>query len=311
MAVYLLRKLLQTIPTILGVALLIFILFNLVGGDPTYQMLGRHATQQRIEEVRHQYGFDRPLSVQFVAYLKQIVTFDYGISYTTKQPISDMILAGVGPSLSLAVPAFFLTTVISILLALLVAYYRGRWIDKIVVVGCVFGMSLSLLAYILAGQYFLAYKLGWFPISGYESDWSERVSYVALPVLIWVAVGLGYDVRFYRTAVLEEVGQDYIRTARAKGLDERRVYLKHVLTNSMIPILTNVVIQIPLLVLGAFLLESFFGIPGIGGVTIDAIRNSDRPVIMAMTTLQSLLFIFGNLITDVLYTLVDPRVRLS
>ncbi len=310
MTVYLIRKILHAIPTIFGVALIIFVLLNVVGGDPTYQMLGRHATAQRIAEVRHEYGFDQPLPAQFLRFLKEIVTFDFGISYTTKQPISRMILQGIGPSLSLAIPAFFLTTLLSILLALLVAYHRGKFIDKFVVVACVFGMSLPLLGYILFGQYFLAFKLGWFPISGYEPDWSQRMSYVALPAIIWVMVSLGYDVRFYRTAVLEETGQDYIRTARAKGLGEKRVYLKHVLKNSMVPILTNVVIEIPLLILGAFLLESFFGIPGLGGITIDAIQNSDFPVIRAMTVLGSLLFIVGNLATDLLYTLVDPRVSL-
>ena len=176
---------------------------------------------------------------------------------------------------------------------------------------CVVGMSLPSLAYILFGQYFFAYKWGWFPISGYETDWPERFNYVLLPALIYIVVSLGYDVRFYRTAVLEEVNQDYVRTARAKGLTEPKIFFKHVLKNSMVPILTNVVIEIPLLVLGAILLESFFGIPGIGGITIDAVHNSDFPVIKAMTTLQAMLFILGNLVTDILYTLVDPRVSLK
>jgi peptide/nickel transport system permease protein len=193
----------------------------------------------------------------------------------------------------------------------LVAYFRGGWIDRIVVVLCVIGMSVSILAYILFGQYVFAYKLGWFPILGYESDWGQRFYYVALPAIIWVTVGLGYDVRFYRTAILEEVGQDYVRTARAKGLKETRVVFKHVLKNSMVPILTNVVIEIPQLILGSLLLERFFGIPGVGSLTIDALNNSDFPVIRAMTILGALLFIFGNLLTDVMYVLVDPRVSLQ
>jgi peptide/nickel transport system permease protein len=311
MFVYIVRKILNTIPTIFGVALIIFVLFNLVGGDPTYQMLGKHATQHQIEELRHEYGFDKPKIEQFGDYLKQIVTFDYGRSYATKQPISRMIQDGIGPSLTLTVPAFFLTTILAVSIGLLVAYFRGKAIDKLAVVFCVFGMSLPMLAYILFGQYFLAYKMGWFPISGFETAWPDRFEYVLLPVIIFVAVSLGYDVRFYRTAVLEEVNQDYVRTARAKGLTEPRIFFKHVLKNSMVPILTNVVIEIPLLILGAFLLESFFGIPGLGSITIDALHNSDFPVIKAMTTLQALLFIGGNLATDVLYTLVDPRVSLK
>lgn len=308
MFVYILRKLLHTIPTVFGVALVIFVLFDLVGGDPTYQMLGKHASAQQIAELRHEYGFDLPKPVQFLNYLKQIVTFDYGRSYATKQQISHMILDGIGPSLTLMVPAFLLTTVISIVVALVVAYFRGKAIDKITVILCVFGMSLPMLAFILFGQYFLAFKLGWFPISGFESSFPERFSYVALPILIYVAVHVGYDVRFYRTAIIEETTHDYVRTARAKGLDERRVFFKHVLKNSMVPIITNVVLEIPLLILGAFLLESFFGIPGLGGIIINAVNNSDFPVIKAMSTLIALIYILGNLATDICYTLVDPRV---
>jgi peptide/nickel transport system permease protein len=308
MLAYLVKKVLNTIPTLFGVALIIFVLFNMVGGDPTYQMLGKHATQQQIDELRHEYGFDQPKYVQFGQYLKQIVTFDYGRSYSTKQKISDMIVNGIGPSLSLTIPAFLITTLLAVALGLLVGYFRGKWLDKVIVIVCVLGMSVPMLAYILFGQYFLAYKWGFFPISGYESTWPDGIQYLMLPIILFVAVSLGYDVRFYRTAIIEEVGHDYVRTARAKGLSETRVFFKHVLKNSMVPILTNVVIEIPLLVLGAFLLESFFGIPGLGSITIDAIHNSDFPVIKAMTTLQAVLFIVGNLATDVLYTLVDPRV---
>lgn len=308
MLVYITRKILGAIPIIFGVALVVFLLFNLVGGDPTYQMLGKHANAKQIEELRHEYGFDRPLPIQFLHYLKQIVTFDYGRSYATKQRISKMISDGIGPSLTLTLPAFVITTGLGILISLIVAYFRGRWIDRVTVVLCIVGMSIPMLAFILFGQKFFAYHLGWFPISGYESSWPECFEFVALPVLIWVAVGLGYDVRFYRTALLEEILQDYVRTARAKGLNEPRVFFKHVLKNSMVPIVTAVVIEIPLLILGAFLLESFFGIPGLGGITINAIHNSDLPVIRAMTTLGAFLLIFGNIVTDIMYTLVDPRV---
>ena len=311
MAVYLIRKIIGAIPTLLGVALITFILFNMVGGDPTYQMLGKHATAQQVAELRHEYGFDQPLYVQFFGYLKQIATFDYGRSYATKQQISTMIWSGVSPTLTLAIPAFILTEVLAILIGLVVSYYRGKLLDKVGVVLCVIGMSLPSLAYILFGQYFLAYKLGWFPISGWDNGWAERWQYIAMPMLIWVLVSLGYDVRFFRTALLEETNQDYVRTARAKGLAEPRVFFKHVLKNSMVPIVTNVVLEIPLLVLGAFLLESFFGIPGLGNITIDAVHNSDLPVLKAMTTLTSFLMIFGNLATDIVYTLVDPRVALK
>lgn len=311
MFVFIIRRLINTIPTLFGIALLIFVLFDMVGGDPTYQMLGRHASPQQIAEVRREYGFDQPKVVQFGNYLKQIVTFDYGRSYATKQKISTMIMDGVGPSLTLMIPAFFLLQFLSISVALLVAYFRGKMIDRIGVFFCVFGMSLPMLAYILFGQYFFAYKLGWFPISGFERGFPAAFEFIALPAILYILVSLGYEVRYYRTAILEETNQDYVRTARAKGLNEPRVFFKHVLKNSMVPIITNVVLEIPLLILGAFLLESFYGIPGLGGLTITAVNNSDLPVIKAMTTFTTLLLIFGNLVTDVLYTLVDPRVSLK
>jgi peptide/nickel transport system permease protein len=308
---YIIRRLLSSIPTLIGVTLIIFVLFNMVGGNPAYTMVGRHATPAQIAEIEHEYGLDKSLPMQYVDYLKQVVTFDYGRSYATKQKISTMITDGIAPSLALAIPSFTITTILSILIGLLVAYFRGKWIDKLGVVFCVFGMSVPILAYILFGQYFFAYKLGWFEISGYDPSLEGWFRYMALPCIIWVVVSLGYDVRFYRTALLDETYQDYVRTARAKGLTEQKVFLKHVLKNSMGPIITNVIVEIPLLVTGAFLLEGFFGIPGLGGITISALHNSDFPVIKAMTTLQSILFIGGNLATDVLYTVVDPRVSLK
>lgn len=307
---YVVRKLLYTIPIVFGVALIVFTLFNLVGGDPTYQMLGKHADERAIRELRQELGLDQPKVIQFVRYLGQIATFDYGRSYTSKQQISEMIWNGVGPSLSLTIPAFTITTLISISLALLVAFYRGRWVDRLVVVLCVFGMSVPSLAFILFGQYFLAYKLGWFPISGYTAGLPGLIEYIALPAIISVVVSLGLNVRFFRTAILDEVGQDYVRTARAKGLTEKVIFFKHVLKNSMVPILTFVVIEIPFLILGSLLLESFFGIPGLGSITIDAINNSDFPVIKAMTTIGAIGFILGQLATDILYRVVDPRVQL-
>lgn len=308
---YLSRRLLYTIPILLGVALIIFCLFNLVGGDPTYQMLGKHASQAQIQELRHELGLDQSRVLQFVDYLKQIVSFDFGRSYATKQRISEMILNGIPASLSLAIPAFVVETILSLVIALLVSYFRGSLFDRVVVVMCVMGMSISSLAYILFGQYFFAYWLGLFPISGYDQDLFLRFKYVALPATIWVVVSIGINVRVFRTFMLDEVNQDYVRTARAKGLSEKFVLFKHVLKNALIPVITYVVIQIPFLITGSFLLESFFGIPGLGSITIDAIHNSDFPVIKAMTTIETLLFIFGNLLTDMLYSVVDPRVRLK
>lgn len=308
---YIVRRIFYTIPVIFGVAVIVFFLFHMVGGDPTYQMLGQNASAEQLHELRVELGLDQPYWTQFIQFLKQIITFDFGRSYATRQQISDMILEGMIPSLSLALPAFFITLVIAVLIALFVAYFRGRFFDRAVVVACVMGMSISSLAYILFFQKWFAYELGWFPVSGYGEGLFERVQYVALPALIWMTVSLGVDVRFFRTAVLDETYQDYVRTARAKGLSERQIFLKHVLKNSMVPIVTYVVIQIPFLILGSFLLEKFFGIPGLGSITIDAVSNSDFPVLKAMSILFSVLFIFGQLFTDILYQWVDPRVSLS
>ncbi len=308
---YLLRRAISSVPTVFGVALIVFLLFHFFGGDPVYLMVGKHANPQILAELRHEYGLDRPLWQQFLSFLWQIVTFDFGRSYATKQPISDMIVAGIGPTLTLAVPAFFMTTFVALGVSVAAAYYHRRMFDRVVVFLCVLGMSMSMLSYILFGQYVFAFLLGWFPISGFERGWPERVEYVMLPALIWLFVSLGYDARFFRAAILEETSQDYVRTARAKGLREEWVYFRHVLKNSMVPVVTQVVLEIPLLILGSFLLESFFGIPGVGGLTIDAVHNSDLPVIQAMTILNSLLIIFGNILTDWAYTWVDPRMRLS
>ena len=311
MFTFLIRRIIGTIPIVFGVALVVFVLFNIVGGDPALMMVGKHATAQQLADIRHEYGLDLPLYVQFGHYLRDIVTFDFGRSYATRQKISDMILNGIGPSLSLTLPAFALTTVVSVLLGLLVSYFRGRMVDRVAVFLCVIGMSIPILGYILFGQYYLAYELRLFPISGYDYSFPGRFEYIALPMLLWLFLSVGYDVRYYRTAILEETNQDYVRTARAKGLPEPRVFLKHVLKNSMIPVVTNVVLQIPLLVLGSFLFETFFGIPGLGSITIDALHNSDFPVIKTMAFVISLLLIFGNVLTDVVYALVDPRGKLS
>ncbi len=299
------------IPILLGVCLVIFFLFNVVAPDPAMIMLGKHATAKQILEVRKELGLDRPWFSQYLDIVKSSFTFDFGRSWSTKQEIVDMIKNGAIPSLTVAIPAFIIATILSIVISMFVAFYRGSLLDKMTVFVCVALMSLSSLAYILFGQWFFAFKLGWFEISGYEPVFPQIISYVALPVIIWVILEVGPDVRFYRTVVLDEVYQDYVRTARSKGLSEKVILFKHILKNAMIPIITSIIIQIPFLILGALLLESFFGIPGLGGITLNAINSSDFPVIKAMTVLSAVAFIIFSVITDVMYTLVDPRIRLK
>ncbi len=308
---YIIRRLLYVIPVVLGVCLVVFVLFNVVLGDPTQILLGKHATAAQMAEMRAELGLDQSWFIQYIDVVKSAFTFDFGRSWSTKQEIISMIKEGAIPSLTLSLPAFFIATVFSIVISLFVSFYRGGLLDKTIVLVCVGLMSVSSLVYILYGQWFFAYKLGLFEISGYEEGFPYFIPYVALPVIIWVIISLGPDVRFYRTVMLDEIYMDYVRTARAKGLSEKVILFKHVLKNAMIPIITYVIIQLPFLILGALLFESFFSIPGLGGMTLTAINSLDFPVIRAMTVLSAIAYIVFSVITDVLYTVVDPRVRLS
>lgn len=308
---YIIRRLFYLIPVILGVSLLVFILFNVVAGDPTPLLLGKHATAKQIDELREQLGLNKPLFFQYLDIVKSAFTFDFGRSWSSKQQISEIIWNRAYPSLTLTVPAFIISTIIAVLVSLLVAFHRGKGIDLFIRVFCIGGQSISVLAYILFFQWLFAYKLGWFEISGYDYSFPGFFAYTALPGLVWIVLSLGPDIRFFRTVMLDEIYQDYVRTARAKGLSEKSVLLKHVLRNAMIPIITYVVIQLPFLILGALLLESFFSIPGLGSTVLDAINSSDFPVVKAFTILSAIAYIIFNLITDVLYAMVDPRVKLE
>jgi peptide/nickel transport system permease protein len=307
---YLIRKILNIIPIILGVSLIIFVLFNLVSGDPTAVLLGKNATAKQMEELRVQLGLNKPLIEQYFDVVKSAITFDFGKSWATKRDIADMIIQGAYPSLCLTIPAFFISTVLALIISLAVAFYRGKGIDLFVRFFCIAGMSVSSLAYILGFQWLFAFKLGWFEISGFEYGFPNFIPYIALPCLIWILLSLGPDVRFFRTVILDEIYQDYVRTARAKGAPEMSILLKHVLRNALIPIITYTIIQIPFLILGALLLESFFSIPGLGGITLNALNSSDFPVIKAMAILSSVAYIVFSLISDILYSLVDPRIKL-
>jgi len=308
---YIIRRVLYVIPVLFGVTLITFVLFNLVGGNPVYQKLGKHGSEAEVRILSHEMGLDLPLAQQYLFFLKQCVTFDFGRSWSTNQQIGEMISNGIGPSLSLTVPAFVTSVLLSIVVSLALMFFRNTAIDRGIVVICLAGISISMLVYIIFFQYFLSYKAGIFPISGYDSGLVSRWRYLLLPGIIWIIVSLGADVLLYRTVMLDEVFQDYVRTARAKGLSEKFVLFKHVLKNAMIPIITNVVLEIPFLYTGSLLLENFFGIPGLGGMTVQALNNSDFPVIKAMTYIGSILYVGFNLISDICYAWVDPRVKLE
>ncbi len=308
---YSIRRLLYIIPVLLGVCFIVFFLFNVVATDPAAQQLGKHATASSIVELRKELGLDRSYFVQYLDIVKSAFTFDFGRSWSSHQKISDILMNKAGASLSLTIPAFIISMFLGISLSLFVAFYRGRLIDYATMLICIAMMSISYLVYIIVFQYVLAYEWGLFEVSGYESGFPAFIPYVALPILISVVTSLGPDIRFFRTIMLDEIYQDYVRTARAKGLSEKVILFKHVLRNALVPIITYIIIQLPFLILGALLLESFFDIPGLGGELLRALNSSDFPVIKAFTVLTAIAYMVFSLVTDIFYALADPRIKLQ
>ncbi len=312
MPAFILRRLWQMLPTMAGVVLLVFILFNWVGGDPAYLLAGKMANAEDIANIRRQLGTDQPYLTQLAIFVRQIVTFDFGNAWSTGEPVAHIIASRLGPSLTVLVPLTMAETLLGVALALGLAFVRGSLTDRLVMVACTVGMSISILVYIIVLQYGLAYRLGWFPVQGWGNSLGENLlRYASLPVLIGLAVSVAPTLRLYRSFVLDEAGQDYVRTARAKGLSERRILWVHVLRNAAIPIVTHVMANLPALLIGAFLLERFFGIPGIGREVILAVERSDFPVIKAVTIYVAAATMVFNLLTDLLYKALDPRVQLA
>ena len=312
MTAYIIRRLWQMIPTLLGVILLVFILFNWVGGDPAYVLAGKISSAEQIENIRRQLGIDQPYIVQLGIFIKQVLTGDFGASWSTNEAVSHIMATRLGPSLTVLVPLLIISTLVAIGLALGVAYVRGSLTDRAVMIVCTVGLSISILVYIIVFQYFFAYKLGWFPVQGWgDSFWQNLVVYASLPILIGLVVSIAPDLRLFRTFVLDEINADYVRTARAKGLSENRIMWVHVLRNASIPIITHVMAQLPGLLIGAFLIERFFSIPGIGREVILAVERSDFPVIKAITVYVAVATMIFTLLADLMYKAVDPRVQLK
>jgi len=311
MTAYIIRRLWQMVPTLLGVVLLVFFLFNWVGGDPAYVLAGKISNQEQIDNIRRQLGVDQPYWVQLWIFVKQILSGDFGASWSTNERISSIILTRLPASLTVLIPLTILDALIAIGLALAVAYVRGSLTDRMVMILCTVGLSISILVYIIVFQYVFAYKLGWFPVQGWgDSFWENLVRYSSLPILIGLVVSIAPSLRLYRTFVLDEINQDYVRTARAKGLSENRIMWLHVLRNASIPIITNIMASLPGLLIGAFLIERFFSIPGIGREVILAVERSDFPVIKAITVYVAVATMVFNLLADLMYKAVDPRVQL-
>ncbi len=318
---YVARRLAYGFVTVLGVLLFLFVLFFMVTApeDVARRALGEKAPPEAITQWLTNHGYDRPLfwnpeqptDTMLVEHFRRMLTFDFGRSDADDVPITRRLREGMWPSLSLTVPLFLLGLPLGIGLALLVALFRETYIDRTGVVLCVLAMSVSLLLYIIGGQYLIGKVLRWFPISGFDPRPSVILRFLALPVIIGLLSGVGENVRYYRTLFVEEIGRDHVRTARAKGAGDGRVLVRHVLRNALIPILTQVVLAIPFLFTGSVLLESFFGIPGLGAMTVEAIQGNDFATLRTMVFIGALLFIVGSILTDLSYVLVDPRVRLE
>jgi peptide/nickel transport system permease protein len=312
MTAYILRRLWQMVPTMLGVMLLVFVLFNWIGGDPAYVLAGRVSSPEQIENIRRQLGVDQPYWVQLLIFARQVVTGDFGASWATNESVAQILGTRLGPSLTVLGPLLLLDTIISVALALAVAYVRGSLTDRLVMIVCTVGLSISILVYIIVFQYVFAYRLGWFPVQGWGNDFVQNLFvYSLLPILIGLTVSIAPSLRLYRTFVLDEIYQDYVRTARAKGLSENRIMWLHVLRNASIPIITNLMATLPGLLLGSFLIERFFSIPGIGREVILAVERSDFPVIKAITVYIAFATMASNLLADLMYKAVDPRVQLK
>ncbi len=325
MIAYIIRRILYAIPILIGVNVLTFLLFFVVNSpdDMARMFLGeKHVTEEQIEDWKSERGYHQPLFynaeekgadklTKTIFYTKSVrlFVFDFGRSDSGRD-ISFDISQRMWPSLAIAVPQLIVGLLVTISLALLIAFFRGTYIDYWAVVICVALMSISSLFYIIGGQFVMGKILRVVPISGFEEG-VFGIKFLILPVLIGIVGGIGSSTRWYRTIFLEEINKDYVRTARAKGISEQMVLFKHVLRNAMIPILTGVVVILPLLFMGSLITESFFGIPGLGSYTIDAINRQDFSIVRSMVFLGAVLYIIGLLLTDISYTVVDPRVRLN
>ena len=325
MTAYIIRRLIYGVFVLIGVNVLTFALFFFVNSpdDVARAQLGaKRVTPEAVEKWKRERGYHKPLFLNekstgigrvtetvFFDKSVRLFAFQFGASDQGRN-IGYDISTRMWPSLAVQMPAFVIGLAVYITFALLMAFFRATYIDFWGVVLCVLMMSISALFYIIGGQFIFGKLWNLVPISGYDSGF-DAIKFLALPVLIGIISGIGGNARWYRTIFLEEINKDYVRTARAKGLSEVRVLFRHVLQNAMIPILTGVVVVIPLLFMGALITESFFGIPGLGSYTIDAISQQDFAIVRAMVFLGSVLYIIGLILTDISYTLVDPRVRFS
>ncbi len=321
---YLLRRILYSVPILLGVVLLTFVLFFAAQTpkDLARKVLGQNAREEAKLEWIHRRGYDKPLlfntqpgaallDSQFCNFVNRLAHFDLGLSDKTGESLNEKFAEGAVPSLCITLPAFLVGICLSVGLALYQVFVRESVLDRLGTFICVALMSVPAMVYIIFGQSVLTLALNWFPVSGFSREGFSSAKFLIMPVILMVVMRLGSEVRLYRAIFIEEIGQDYIRTARAKGVSNPRLLLTHVLKNGMIALITLVVAQLPMLILGSLLIESFFGIPGLGGMLFNAFQQGDLAIVQAMVFITSLLYIIGLTLTDILYAAVDPRIRLS
>ena len=309
---FVLNRIVHGLLLILGVTLVSFMLMVWFGPDQTYTLIGKNATAEQIEEVRRQLGYDRSFTARYISYLSELFTLDLGRSNSSGESVSEILSRTVPTTLALMLPGFVLGNLLGIAAGLLAAHRHGQWTDRLITGLSVTGMSISFLIIIIVLQVLLSTPFGinLFPVRGWQvTGFGSYLYHVTVPTLALVAVTLGYNTRFYRAVFVEESGKDHIRTARAYGATPASVLWKHVLKNSLVPIITRVMFSIPLVVIsGSLLIESYFGIPGIGKATFDAITSGDQPVLKAVVGLTAVAFVFIQVLSDLFYRLVDPRI---
>ena len=312
---YITRRLMYGVPLLLGVTFISFLLMVYFGPDKTYELLGKNPTAEQITEVRHALGYDRPFLLRYGDYVRELITLDLGLSDSTGEPVSSILKRTLPISVALVLPGFILGNLLGLALGLLAAWYRGKWLDKLVMGASVVGMSVSFLVIIIGLQILLCtpYGLNIFPVRGWQvHGLGSYLYYVTVPTLALVLVTLGYNTRFYRAIMADEIERDHIRTLTAYGAAPTELLFKHVLKNSLIPVLTRIMFSVPfVLISGSLLLESYFGIPGIGLVTFNAITSGDQPILKAVVGLTGVLFVLALTINDMLYSVVDPRLTKS
>ena len=307
-----LHKIIHGLLLILGVTFISFLLMVWFGPDQTYTLIGKNATASQIAEVRHQLGYDQPFTRRYLDYLVELFTLDLGASNSSGEPVSSILKRTLPVSLALMLPGFIIGNLLGIALGLVAAFRRGTWSDRLITGLSVTGMSISFLIIIIALQVLLStpYGLNLFQARGWQVDGlSSYLAYVTVPTLSLIMVTLGYNTRFYRAVFVEESSREHIRTARAFGASPATLMWRHVLKNSLVPVTTRFMFSIPLVVIsGSLLIETYFGIPGIGKVSFDAITSGDQPVLKAVVGLTAVAFVLLQVVADVIYRLVDPRI---